>query len=96
MVPTYSGRGGAVRSRAATGCIDQPFRDYEATPKPARWMALVMAAQVGAFRQTHLAALEVDRERRGAGAGGGTGDGLHAAVAIHAGDLEDEFLSHVI
>ena len=31
-----------------------------------------------------------------AGAGGGTGDGLYAAVAIHAGDLEDEFLSHVI
>ena len=51
---------------------------------------------VGALGKTHLPALEVDGERRGAGAGGGTGDGLYAAVAIHAGDLEDEFLSHVI
>src|SRR3954470_7415831 len=46
--------------------------------------------------QAHFAALEIDRDRRGAGAGGSTGDGFDAAVAIHAGDLEDEFLSHVI
>ena len=51
---------------------------------------------VRALGKTHLPALEVDGERRGAGAGGGAGDGLYAAVAIHAGDLEDEFLSHVI
>ena len=47
-------------------------------------------------RQTHLAALEVDGEGRSAGTGGGARDGLYAAVAVHAGDLEDEFLSHVI
>ena len=51
---------------------------------------------VGAGGQAHFAALEVDGERRGAGASGGTGDGLDAAVAIHARDLEDEFFSHVI
>ena len=51
---------------------------------------------VGVRRQAHLAALEIDRDGRGSGARGGTGDGLYAAVAIHAGDLEDEFLSHVI
>lgn len=51
---------------------------------------------VRAFGKTHLPALQVDGERRGARAGGGTGDGLYAAVAIHASDLEDEFLSHVI
>ena len=51
---------------------------------------------VGALGKTHLPALEVDGERRGTRAGGGTGDGLYAAVAIHAGDLEDEFLCHVI
>ena len=51
---------------------------------------------VGAGGQTHLAALEVDGKRRGAGAGSGTGDGLDAAVAIHAGDFEDQFVSHVI
>ena len=51
---------------------------------------------VGAGRQTHLAALEIDGKGRGARTRGGTRDGLYAAVAIHAGDLEDEFLSHVI
>lgn len=51
---------------------------------------------VGVGRETHLPALEVDGERRDARTGGGTGDGLYAAVAIHASDLEDEFLSHVI
>ena len=47
-------------------------------------------------RQAHLAALEIDGNRRRTGTRGGTGDGLDAAVAIHAGDLQDEFLSHVI
>src|SRR6187401_1078351 len=51
---------------------------------------------VGLPGQAHLAALEIDGDWRGAGAGGGPGDGLDAAVAIHAGDLEDEFFSHVI
>src|SRR5258708_7822102 len=51
---------------------------------------------VGAGGQAHFAALEIDRDRRGAGAGGGAGDGLYAAIAVHAGDLEDEFLRHVI
>lgn len=51
---------------------------------------------VGAGRQAHLAALEIDGKGRGARTRGGTRDGLYAAVAIHAGDLEDEFLSHVI
>ena len=51
---------------------------------------------IGAGRQAHFAALEIDRNGSGARAGCGTGDGLDAAVAIHAGDLEDEFLSHVI
>ena len=51
---------------------------------------------VGAGRQAHLAALEIDGDGRGARTRGGTRDGLYAAVAIHAGDLEDEFLSHVI
>ena len=51
---------------------------------------------VGARGKTHFPALEVDGDRRAAGAGGGTRDGLYAAVAIHAGDLEDEFLCHVI
>ena len=51
---------------------------------------------VSAGRQAHLAALEVDGNRRGAGAGGSPGDGLDAAVAIHAGDFEDQFVSHVI
>ena len=63
-----------------------------ATPKPARWIALEMAA----CRQAHLAAFEIDGKRRSTSAGGGTRDGLYAAVAIHAGDLEDEFLNHVI
>ena len=53
-------------------------------------------SHVGASRQAHFTALEIDRDRRGPRACGGTGDGLDAAVAIHAGDLEDEFLSHVI
>jgi hypothetical protein len=51
---------------------------------------------VGTGREAHFAALEVDGERRGAGTSGGTGDGLHAAVAIHAGDFEDQFFGHVI
>ena len=51
---------------------------------------------VGVGRETHLPALEIDGEGCSAGARRGTGDGLYAAVAIHAGDLEDEFLSHVI
>ena len=51
---------------------------------------------VGVGRQAHLAALEIDGKGRGARTRGGTRDGLYAAVAIHAGDLEDEFLSHVI
>src|SRR5215211_1775846 len=51
---------------------------------------------VGAGGQTHLAVLEIDGKGGGARARGGTRDGLYAAVAIHAGDLEDEFLSHVI
>lgn len=51
---------------------------------------------VGPGRQAQFAALEIERDRRGARARGGTGDGLYAAVAVHAGDLEDEFLSHVI
>ena len=48
------------------------------------------------FGQAHLAALEIDGKGSGARTRGGTRDGLYAAVAIHAGDLEDEFLSHVI
>ena len=51
---------------------------------------------IGVGRQAHLAALEIDGKGRGARTRGGTRDGLYAAVAIHAGDLEDEFLSHVI
>src|SRR5690348_1715213 len=51
---------------------------------------------VGPGGETHLAALEVDGKRRSAGTGRGARDGLYAAVAVHAGDLEDEFLSHVI
>ena len=51
---------------------------------------------VGPGGQAHFAALEIDGERRGAGAGSSPGDGLYAAVAIHASDLEDEFVSHVI
>src|SRR4029453_4022490 len=51
---------------------------------------------IGAGWQAHLAALEIDGKGRGARTRGGTRDGLYAAVAIHAGDLEDEFLSHVI
>ena len=46
--------------------------------------------------QAHFAALEIDGNGRRTGPGGGTGDGLDAAVAVHAGDLQDEFLSHVI
>ena len=53
-------------------------------------------SHVGLRRETHLPALEINGERRSACAGRGAGDGLYAAVAIHAGDLEDEFLSHVI
>lgn len=53
-------------------------------------------SHVGLRRETHLPALEIDGEWRSTGAGRSTGDGLYAAVAIHAGDLEDEFLSHVI
>jgi hypothetical protein len=51
---------------------------------------------VGPGGQAHFAALEIDGKRRGPGAGGGTGDGLDAAVAIHAGDFEDQFFGHVI
>ena len=65
-------------------------------PKSRPGDRLADGGDVGVGREAHLAALEIDGERRGAGTGGSTGDGLYSAVAIHAGDLEDEFLSHVI
>ena len=51
---------------------------------------------VGVRRQAHLAALEVNGNRGGTGTGGGPCHGLYAAVAVHAGDLQDQFFSHVI
>jgi len=57
---------------------------------------LADGGHVGPGGQTHLAALEIDGNGRCARTRGGTCYGLYAAVAIHAGDLEDEFLSHVI
>src|SRR5262249_36951299 len=51
---------------------------------------------VGPGRQAHFAAPEIDGNRRGTRTGGGARDGLDAAVTVHAGDLEYEFLRHVI
>jgi hypothetical protein len=65
---------------AETGTLDSPGNGGNVRP----------------FGQAHFAALQIDGDRRGARTGGGTGDGLDAAVAIHAGDLEDEFLSHMV
>ena len=78
--PTYTVVIGSVGGDAETGTFHR----------------LGNGGDVGTGRQAHFARLEVDGERRRAGAGCGTGDGLHAAVAIHASDLEDEFVSHVI
>src|SRR5690348_2527535 len=71
----------------------------ELRPRNAKAGALDGAGDGGHVRpcgQTHLATLEVNGKRCRPGTGRGPGDGLHAAVAIHAGDLEDQFFSHVI
>jgi hypothetical protein len=82
-----------------TYIIEEKVNNNKDLRRDAEARALDGAGDGGHIRpggQAHIAALEIDRDRRGAGAGGGTGDGFDAAVAIHAGDLEDEFLSHVI
>src|SRR5260221_7776786 len=83
---------GFVRRLFYTGVIGSGWRDAESRALD----GLGDGGHVGPFRQAHLAALEIDGDRRGAGARGGTRDGFDAAVAVHAGDLEDEFLRHVI
>ena len=92
MAPDYSGAPGPTRVAAGPNRLPRLGGDAEARALD----GLGDRRHVRPLGQAHLAALEIDRDWRGSGARGGTGDGLYAAVAIHAGDLEDEFLSHVI